>query len=120
MAERTLAEIEADSGSPSWTTGTELESFVRFIATHGPYKTETLLYQQLGANDFKADDTVKSTLAHPLWCTVVSTSDRGNTTEGLQSAEVDSLESSSTFKTITLRDADGNNGFGVMITVYGY
>ena len=120
MAERTLAEIAAAAGAPSMVAGTEVEAFVRFISTHGPYKTEVLLFQQAAANDFKADDTFKSQLAHPLWVTVVSTSDRGNSTAGLQSAEVDSLETSSTFKTITLRDADDDNGFGVCITVYGF
>lgn len=120
MAERTLDEIAADSGSPSWVTGTEVESFVRFIATHGPYKTETLLFQQAQANDFKANDTFKSQLAHPLWVTITSTSNLDDNTDGKVSAEVNSSESDTNFKVITLRNADGRNGEGFMITVYGF
>ena len=125
MAERTLDEIASTTtvtanGAPSWALDVEVESFVRFIATHGPYKTETLLFQQAAANDFKADDTIKSTLAHPLWVTVQSTSNLDNNTEGKISAQVDSLESSSLFKTISLHDAEDRNGEGVQITVYGF
>ena len=124
MAERTLDEIggtsAAGAGAPSWAVGVEVESFVRFISTHGPYKTETLLFQQAAANAFKADDTFKSQLAHPLWVTVAHTSDLSDSTDGKVSVEIDSLESSSLFKTITLRDAEGTNGHGVQITVYGF
>ncbi len=120
MAERTLDEIAAAAGAPSWSVGVEVESFVRFVSTHGPYKTEVLLFQQAAANDFKADDTFKSQLAHPLWVTLVSTSDRSNSTEGIPSAEIDSAESSSLFKTITLRDAEDRTGEGFQLTVYGY
>ncbi len=124
MAERTLDEIAgtsaAGAGAPSWSVGVEVESFVRFISTHGPYKTETLLFQQAAANDFKADDTFKSQLAHPLWVTVQATSDLSNNTDGKVSAEIDSAESSSLFKTITLRDAEDRDGEGFQITVYGF
>jgi hypothetical protein len=120
MAERTLVEIAAEAGAPSWVTGTEEESFVRFVSTHGPYKTEVLLFQQAAANDFAADDTFKSQLAHPLWVTVAATSDLENNTDGKVSAEVNSDESNANFKTITLRDAEDRNGEGFQITVYGY
>ncbi len=126
MAERTLDEIagtaagNAAAGAPSWAVDVEVESFVRFIATHGPYKTEVLLFQQAAANAFKADDTFKSQLAHPLWVTIVPTSNLDNNTEGKVSVQVDSLESSSLFKTITLHDAEGRNGEGFQITVYGF
>ncbi len=119
MGARTLDQIAAASGAPSWAS-TETESFVRFVATHGPYKTETLLFQVASGDVLTADDTFKSQLAHPLWCTVHSTTDVANNTDGKMSAELNSDESSSTFKTITLRDAEGTNGFGIMITVYGY
>ena len=120
MAERTLVELRDNAGAPSWAVGVEVESYVKFIASHGPYKTETLLFQQAAANDFKADDTFKSRLAHPLWVTVVSTSDLDDNQDGKISAEVDSLESSSLFKTISLRNADDRDGEGVQITVYGF
>ena len=126
MGQRTLDEIagtaaaDTPAGGPSWAVDVEVESFVRFIATHGPYKTETLLFQQASGGDFKADDTFKSQLAHPLWVTVTSTSNLDNNTDGKISAQVDSSESSSLFKTITLHDAEDRDGEGVMITVYGY
>ncbi len=120
MGARTLEQIAAASGAPSWTTGSEVESFVRFISSHGPYKTEVLLFQNLTSNDFTADDTFKSQLAHPLWVTVQKTTDADDASTLHPSAEVDSLESSSTFKTITLRDAEDDDGIGIMITVYGF
>ena len=119
MAERTLAEI-ATAGAPSMVAGTEEEAFVRFVSTHGPYKTEVLLFQNAAANDFKADDTFKSQLAHPLWVTVQNTSDRDDTATSVPSAEITSDESNANFKTIYLRDAEGVNGLGVQITVYGF
>ena len=120
MAERTLVEIQDNAGAPSWVTGTEEEAYVKFISVHGPFKTETLLFQQEASNTFKADDVVKSSLAHPLFVTCVATSDRGNITEAIASAEVNSDESNANFKDITLRDGEGNAGFGICITVYGF
>ena len=121
MAERTLVELRDEAGGPSMlgTAGTNTEAFVRFVSTHGPYKTETLLFQQAAANDFKADDTIKSQLAHPLFATVKAASD-ANATAQVYSVEVNSLESNANFKTITLRDAHGINGIGLVITVYGF
>ena len=121
MAERTLVELRDEAGGPSHTgaAASNAESFVRFISTHGPYKTETLLFQQAAANDFKADDTIKSTLAHPLFAIVTPASDAA-ATAAIYTVEVNSLESNANFKTITLRDAHGINGIGIVITVYGY
>ena len=120
MAERTLAEV-ATKGAPATvgTAGTNAEAFVRFVSTHGPYKTETLLFQQAAANDFKADDTFKSQLAHPLFATVVAASDAAATAQ-VYTVEVNAAESNANFKTITLRDAHGINGIGLLIIVYGY
>ena len=119
MGARTLEQIST-AGQPAWAVGVEVESFVRFIATEGPYKTETLLFQVAAGDVLTADDTFKSRLAHPLWVTVQSTTNVNNNTDGKLSAEVNSLESDSNFKTITLRNAEGTNGFGIMITVYGF
>ncbi len=120
MAERTLVEISA-KGAPATdgTAAANAEAFVRFVSTHGPYKTETLLFQQAAANDFKADDTFKSQLAHPLFVTCVAASDAAATAQ-VYTAEVNASESDANFKTITLRDAHGINGIGLLITVYGY
>ncbi len=121
MAERTLVELRDEAGKPSATgaIGAVSEAFVRFVATHGPFKTETLLFQQANGNDFKADDTIKSQLAHPLFATVVPASD-GAATAQIYTVEVNTLESNANFKTITLRDAHGINSLGLVITVFGY
>ena len=118
MAEVTLATL-ATKGAPSMVAGTEEAAYVSFISTHGPYKTETVLFQQDASNDFKADDTFKSRLAHPLFVTAVIASDAGT---GLVtfSAELTSDESNANFKQITLRDAEGVDGLGVVITIYGF
>jgi hypothetical protein len=120
MAEKTLVEISA-AGAPvtDGTVGNAAAAFVRFVATQGPYKTETLLFQQANGNDFPTNDTFKSQLAHPLFVTVTPASDRGGTAQ-IYTAEVNSKESDSNFKVITLRDAEDINSLGVLITVYGY
>lgn len=120
MAERTLAEV-ATAGKPSMVAGTEEEAFVRFVSVNGPYKTETLYFQQAAANDFKADDTFNSTLAHPLFATVTLAQDAENNA-GWHDLSVDltSDESDGNFRQLTLRDAEGDDGKGIVITVYGY
>ena len=128
MAERTLNEIagvasgETQSGKPSdlGTVAAVTESFVRFIAVNGPYKTESLLFRQANGNDFKANDTFKSQLAHPLFASVVIVGDRDAATAPVFSVEVNTLESDTNFKTITLRDAEDINSIGLLITVYGF
>ena len=121
MAERTLDEV-ATSGAHSQTglVAAVAEGFVRFVSVHGPYKTEVLAFQQANGNTFKANDTFKSRLAHPLFATVTIASDRNAATAPVFSVEVNSLESDSSFKTITLRDAESINSIGIIITVYGF
>ena len=120
MAERTLDQI-ATSGAHSQTGAIAdvAEGFVRFVSTHGPYKTEVLAFQLANGDDFKADDTFKSRLAHPLFATVVPAAD-ASATAAIYSVEVNSLESNANFKTITLRDAQDINSIGIVITVYGF
>ena len=121
MGERTLDQI-ATSGQHSQTglVAAVAEGFTRFISVHGPYKTEVLAFQLANGDDFKANDTFKSTLAHPLFATVSIAADRDAATAPVFSVEVNSLESNANFKTITLRDAQGINSIGLVITVYGY
>ena len=118
MAERTLAQV-ATTGGPSMVAGTEEEAYTRVVATHGPYKTETFYFQQASANDFKAADTFNSQLAHPLFATCVSAQDVDGTAS-IASADLTSDESNANFKQITLNDAEGINGLGLVITVYGF
>ena len=120
MAERTLAEI-ATANRPSMVAGTEEEAFVRFVDVRGPYKVETLYFQQAAANDFKADDTFNSQLAHPLFATVVLSSDAENDA-GAHDVSIDltSDESNANFRQLTLRDGEDFDGMGIVITVYGF
>jgi hypothetical protein len=121
MAERTLVELRDEAGGPSHTgeIASVAESFVRFVATQGPYKTETLLFQQANGNDFKINDTIKSQLAHPLFATVKAASDAAGTAQ-IYSVEVNSLESNTNFKTVTLRDAEDIDSLGLVITIFGF
>ena len=121
MAERTLDEV-ATKGAPATvgTTAAIAEAFVRFIAVNGPYKTETLLFFQANGNDFKANDTFKSRLAHPLFATVTIAADRAAATAPVFSVSVNADESDTNFKTITLHDAEDINSIGLCITVYGF
>lgn len=118
MAERTLAQV-ATAARPSMVAGTEEEAYVKFIDVRGPFKVETRYYQQAAANDFAADDTFVSSLAHPMFATIKPSQDLDGTAL-VASVDLDSDESSSTFKTVTLRDAEGINGLGVVVEVYGF
>jgi hypothetical protein len=123
MAERTLAEV-ATAGRPAQdgVIANNEEAYAKFVDVRGPYKAEVSYYQQAAANDFAADDTFVTTLSHPLFVTAQLASD-GNNDAGNEfnlSASVDSDESNSTFRTVTLHDAEDTNGLGVLITVYGF
>ena len=118
MAEVTFATLEA-AGGPSMVAGTEERAYVKFIGVQGPYKVETLYFQQAAADDFKAEDTFNSTLAHPLFCTVVTATDIDGTALDV-SADLTSDESNANFKQITVRDAEDIDGMGLVIQVFGF
>lgn len=119
MAERTLSELETEAGRPSMVAGTEVEAFVRFIDVRGPYKVETLYYQQAAANDFAADDTTNSQLAHPLFATIAPAQDIDGTAL-IGSVDLTSDESNANFRQLTIRDCHDINGLGIVITVFGF
>lgn len=121
MAARTLTQISTAT-RPSFVAGTEEEAFARFIDVRGPYKVETLYFQNAAADAFTADDTFNSILAHPLFATVALAGfdAANNNTVGDLSVQLTSDESDSNFKQLTLRDAEGTNGMGIVITVYGF
>jgi hypothetical protein len=118
MAERTLAEV-ATANRPSMVAGTEEEAYARFIDVRGPYKVETIYFQQAAANDFKAADTFNSQLAHPMFATVAPAQDIDGTAL-VASVDLTSDESNANFRQITLNDAEGINGLGIIVTVYGF
>jgi hypothetical protein len=99
-----------------------VEAYAKFVDVRGPYKVEVSYFQQAAANDFSADDTFTTTLAHPMFVTAVLASDGNNDGGGELSltASLDSVESNATFRTVTLHDAEDVNGLGVLITVYGF
>jgi hypothetical protein len=122
MAEVTLAALrDADLGRPSFVPGTEVASFVRFIDVRGPYKVETLYFQQGVDDDFQAaDDTVSSILAHPMFAVVSGAGIDEQEATGDFSVTLNSLESDADFKQLVLHGAEDVNGQGVVITVYGF
>ena len=125
-----MAEIDAEeisgvtsgfdqSGLPSWVPGTEERSYAHYIVAQGPVKVEYVLFQQAAADDFPTDDTFNSALAHPLFAEVTPTSDIAGTAF-TGSVEVNTDETSATFKQVILRDIEDLNGLGVLVKVYGY
>ena len=127
MAERTLAELEAGADTavgplrPSMdgALANNTEAYVKFLDVRGPYKVETRFYQQDAANDFAADDTFRTTIAHPLFVTVVKSGDMEDSVFNI-SASLNSLESDTNFRTVTLHDAEDDDGVAVVVTVYGF
>ena len=120
MPERTLAEV-ATAKRPSMIPGfqtAEEEAFDNWIEVRGPRKVEKLYFQQAAANDFAADDTYSSKLAHPYFATIVMVQDR-NSVAQIGSVDLNSDESNANFKQLTLRNCETINGLGVLITVYG-
>ena len=118
MAEVTIATLET-AGKPSMVAGVEEAAYVRWFDVRGPFKVETILYQQAQANDFAANATANSQLAHPLFATIVPVTDLDGTAFP-GSVDLTSDESNANFKQLTLRDCENINGLGVCITVYGY
>lgn len=118
MAERTLAEV-ATANRPSMVAGTEEEAFMQFIDVRGPYKVETLYFQQAAANDFKANDTYNSRLAHPMFATIKPAQDLDGTAL-VGSVDLTSDESNANFRQLTIRDCESINGLGIVIEVYGF
>jgi hypothetical protein len=120
MAERALADIITDStGIPSMVAGTEEEAFVRFIDVRGPYKVETLYFQLAAADDFAANATHSSILAHPAFAEITPMTDLDGTAFP-GSVDLTSDESNANFKQLTLRDCENIPGLGVLIKVYGF
>jgi hypothetical protein len=99
--------------------GTQVRGYRRFTVAKGPFKTEYNIYQQLAADDFAASDTFVSGLAHPF-AVEVAWSNTDATEGGPPSATLEGIESESTFKTVTVHDADGVNGAGIVVKVHGF
>ena len=91
----------------------------RFIVADGPIKRELIFCYVATADDFTNDDTLTSRLAHPFAVTVQSINEDLTGTAFAGSVTLDTSESSSTFKTITLRDITTATA-GILVTVYGY
>ena len=91
----------------------------RFITAQGPLKIEYNFFFVATADDFTNDDTFTSRLAHPWAVTVQSISEDLTGTAFVGSVTLDKTESSSTYKTITLRDITTATT-GILVTVYGY
>ena len=121
MAARTLSQIEATSGGPSMVPGSNTEAFVRFVDVRGPFKVETLYFQCEDSDDFTADDTFNSRLAHPLFAIINAVQDLEDTTQFNQiSVDLNTDETNANFKQLTIRDCEDFNSMGILIQVYGF
>lgn len=94
-----------------------------YIASVGPIKKHVYFVNpQLGGIDVLAneDTTLSSKLARPLWVGLSVGGNRGNVDQ-IISVEVDTDESSSTFKQITIFDGDNvYTTVTLAITTYGF
>ena len=121
MAAVTLETLSGEN-RPAFSPGTEVAAFTRFVDVRGPYKVEILYFQCDVDDSFTDADTFNSQLAHPMFATVVMAGRDGANDSDITNLTVtlDSLETSANFRQLVLHDADGTDGTGVVITVYGF
>ena len=124
MAAVLFATLQALDRMPvsSETDASIVNGFKRWVTVNGPMKTEYNWFQCDDADDFTDGDTFRSGLAHPHaatanWCNIDAAHDAG---DNQPSVLLEGVESVATFKTITVYDADGIDGAGIMVIVYGY
>jgi hypothetical protein len=122
MSTYSLADLEAQKAAGTL-SGTA--AFDRWIEVHGPRKVEYIFGKQDAGDDFDADsETIMTRLAGPRLVTVMWAScDGADTATDPVTATIDIDESSATYKTITMHDADDIDttvGPGVLIAVWGF
>lgn len=123
MAEVSLDTLEGlgTKPVPSLTDASIVGGYQRVTTVEGPIKIERNFYQQANGNDFADDDTFVTGLVRPFAVEVAPINgDTANATAFVGSAEVEGVETAATFRTVTLRDCDGYDDLGVLVTVYGY
>lgn len=91
----------------------------RFITALGPLKVEFNYFSMATGSDFEDNDTFTSRLAHPWAAFVVSVNADLGGTAFAGSVSLNADESSSTFKTVTLRDITTATDT-ILVVVLGY
>jgi hypothetical protein len=121
MAEVSFDTLEALSRTPvgSETAASVVSGFRRWVEVNGPHKVEYNYYQCDDVDDFANEDTFVSGIVHPIAVEVSSVNVDLAGTAFAGSASLEGVESAATFKTVTVRDADGVNGAGILVKVYG-
>ena len=122
MAAQTFAVLQAldRTPTPSATAASVVSGFKRWTTVNGPMKTEYNYFQCDDADAFTEDDTFLSGLAHPITAVAMWASGIDEAENGPPTCLLEGVESAATFKTITVYDASGSNGAGLMVIVYGY
>jgi len=121
MAATTFAVLQALDRMPvgSQTDASIVNGYHRWVEVNGPFKCEYNYFQCEDGEDFTDEDTFVSGLAHPIAVSVewVNVDAAEN---GPPSAILEGVESSATFKTVTVYDAHDTNDAGIIVKVYGY
>ena len=104
MAEVTFAELEALKVKPvvASDNGSVQAGFQRFTTVHGPLRIEYNWYQQAQGDDFPDTDTFKSGLNNPRFGEVKTTRRAALKSGDLDQVQVEGLESSANYKTVTV------------------
>tara|TARA_R110000751_G_scaffold5489_3_gene24994 strand:+ start:965 stop:1324 length:360 start_codon:yes stop_codon:yes gene_type:complete len=117
----TLATLEGLNIKPvvSPTPANLVAGHLRVTTAQGPLKVEYNQFQQATADSFSATDTFVTGLQSPLFAEVQVLT-RANGLDNNISAEVETLDTVATYRTVSVRDTDAQNGLGILVTVYGF
>ena len=107
---------------PSLTDASIVSGFKRWTVVQGPIKVEYNYYQQGNGDTFVDSDTFVTGLAHPIFAEVnfVNVDLATTALDNGPSCELEGVESASTFRTVTVHDADAMDDAGILVKVYGY
>jgi len=121
MAEVSFDTLEALDRVPvSSVDGTTVSGYHRWVTVHGPIKIEWNFYQQGADDDFAAEDSFMSGLAKPIVAMANVVNGDPGAIEDNVGATLEGVESSATYRTVTVHDAAQLNGAGCLIMVIGY
>lgn len=124
MAEVSFDTLEALNRVPvpSLTDASIVSGYKRWTVVEGPIKVEYNFYQQGDGDDFAASDTFVSGLARPICAEVswVNIDAAATALDNGPTCELEGVESVSTFKTVTVHDADALVDAGILVKVWGF
>lgn len=122
MAEVSFNTLEAlgRRPQPSETGASIVSGYARYVTVNGPLKTEWNYYQQAAGDTFAAVDTFVTGLVHPIMVEVNPVNMDQNGGDNIPSASLEGVESSATFRTVTVRDADAMTNAGILVKVHGF